>query len=93
MLSALIFATVFLGFRLIFVRVPWQRMYLAVFSAFLGTVGEAFIIDTDHWRHFWLILGAMWAMFVATYAHVASTRSSGGTQPDLRSSEPAPATP
>jgi hypothetical protein len=62
---ALIFPTVALGFRHIFVRVPWQRAYLAVFAAFLGTVGESFIIDTDHWRHFWMMLGLMWGMFAA----------------------------
>jgi hypothetical protein len=45
--------------------VPWQRTYLAIFAAFLGTVGESFIIDTDHWRHFWMMLGAMWGMFAA----------------------------
>ncbi len=58
---ALVFITVIRGFKLIFVRVPWQRMYLALFAAFLGTVAEAFIIDVDHWRHFWMMLGAMWA--------------------------------
>jgi hypothetical protein len=62
---ALVFITVIMGFRHVFVRVPWQRAYLAIFSAFLGTVGESFIIDTDHWRHFWMMLGAMWGMFVA----------------------------
>ena len=62
---ALIFITVLTGFRYVFVRVPWQWTYLAIFSAFLGTVGEGFIIDTDHWRHFWLMLGVMWGMFVA----------------------------
>ena len=59
------FATVILGFRHIFVRVPWQRSYIAIFAAFLGTVGESFIIDTDHWRHFFMMLGAMWGMFAA----------------------------
>ena len=62
---ALILISVVLGFRYVFVRVPWQKTYLAIFAAFLGTVGESFIIDTDHWRHFWLMLGAMWGMFVA----------------------------
>jgi hypothetical protein len=62
---ALIFTTVIVGFRYVFVRVPWQRAYLAIFAAFLGTVGESFIIDTDHWRHFWLMLGTMWGMFAA----------------------------
>jgi hypothetical protein len=57
--------TVAAGFRHAFVPVPWQRAYLAIFAAFLGTVGEGFVIDTDHWRHFWLMLGAMWGMIAA----------------------------
>jgi len=65
----LVFATVILGFRHLFVRVPWQRSYIAIFAAFLGTVGESFIIDTDHWRHFFMMLGAMWGMFAATGSH------------------------
>ncbi|HUN96819.1 MAG TPA: O-antigen ligase family protein [Bradyrhizobium sp.] len=62
---ALVFTTVVTGFRHLFTRVPWQRIYIAIFAAFLGTVGEAFIIDTDHWRHFWLMMGSMWGMFIA----------------------------
>ncbi|MGJ5050046.1 O-antigen ligase family protein [Bradyrhizobium oligotrophicum] len=66
---ALVFTTVVLGFRYLLVRVPWQRTYIAIFAAFLGTVGESFIIDTDHWRHFFLMLGTMWGMIAATRAH------------------------
>jgi O-antigen ligase/polysaccharide polymerase Wzy-like membrane protein len=69
---ALVFVTVIIGFRQVFIRVPWQRAYLAIFSAFLATVGESFIIDTDHWRHFWMMLGAMWGMFVATQRYKAT---------------------
>ena len=65
----MVFVTCILGFRYVFVRVPWQRTYLAIFAAFLGTVGESFIIDTDHWRHFWLMLGAMWGMFAAAQSY------------------------
>ncbi len=70
----LIFITVILGFRYVFVRVPWQRAYLAIFTAFLGTVGESFVIDTDHWRHFWLMLGMMWGMFAAAHQYMANVR-------------------
>jgi hypothetical protein len=70
---ALVFITVIMGFRHVFIRVPWQRAYLAIFSAFLGTVGESFIIDTDHWRHFWMMLGAMWGMFVAAQPYKATS--------------------
>jgi hypothetical protein len=61
--------TVIMGFRHLLTPVPWQRAYLAIFAAFLGTVGEAFIIDTDHWRHFWMMLGTMWGMFAAAQAY------------------------
>jgi O-Antigen ligase len=68
---ALVFITVIMGFRHVFVRVPWQRAYLAIFAAFLGTVGESFVIDTDHWRHFWMMLGAMWGMIAAAQRYRA----------------------
>ena len=70
---ALVFITVIMGFRHVFVRVPWQRAYLAIFAAFLGTVGESFVIDTDHWRHFWMMLGAMWGMFAAAQRYAATS--------------------
>jgi hypothetical protein len=78
---ALIFTTVILGFRHVFVRVPWQRAYLAVFAAFLGTVGESFVIDTDHWRHFWMMLGAMWGMFAAAQRYMAGHPTVAVPQP------------
>jgi len=75
----LIAVTVVMGFRIVFTRVPWQRTYLAIFSVFLGTVVESFIIDVDHWRHFWLMLGTMWAMFAAAHAYRCGTdKTTGG---------------
>ena len=73
----LVVATVIMGFRHIFVRVPWQRSYIAIFAAFLGTVGESFIIDTDHWRHFFMMLGTLWGMFAAARSY----RSGEGQPP------------
>jgi hypothetical protein len=70
---ALVLITVITGFRHVFVPVPWQRAYLAIFAAFLGTVGESFVIDTDHWRHFWMMLGAMWGMFAAAQRYRANS--------------------
>jgi hypothetical protein len=67
----LMFITVITGFRHVFVRVPWQRFYIVIFAAFLGAVGESFIIDTDHWRHFWMMLGMMWGMFAAAHQYMA----------------------
>jgi hypothetical protein len=80
---ALVFVTTLMGFRYAFVRVPWQRAYLAIFAAFLGTVGMSLVIDTDHWRHFWMMLGAMWGMFAAAQRYRAD--------PDQAHTTPAPA--
>jgi hypothetical protein len=74
---ALILLTVIFGFRQLFVRVPWQRPYLAIYSAFLGTVGESFVIDTDHWRHFWMMLGAIWGMIAANPSLMSPAERSG----------------
>jgi O-antigen ligase/polysaccharide polymerase Wzy-like membrane protein len=80
---ALVFITVIMGFRHVFVPAPWQRAYLAIFAAFLGTVGESFIIDTDHWRHFWMMLGTMWGLFAAAQRYK--------TAPDQALMAPVPA--
>ncbi|MDP1881456.1 MAG: O-antigen ligase family protein [Bradyrhizobium sp.] len=81
---ALVFVTVIMGFRHAFVRVPWQRAYLAIFAAFLGMVGMNFVIDTDHWRHFWMMLGAMWGMFAAAQRWRATSSDQALTAPDPR---------
>jgi hypothetical protein len=95
---ALVFVTALTGFRYIFVRVPWQRTYLALFSAFLGTVGESFIIDTDHWRHFWMMLGAMWGMYAAAERYKAAAADEAPIDQEVgpasgRSPSALPATP
>jgi hypothetical protein len=83
---ALVFLTVILGFRHIFVRVPWQRAYLAIFAAYLGTVGESFVIDTDHWRHFWMMLGAMWGLFAAAQPYKAAAANPVANDPGAATS-------
>jgi hypothetical protein len=62
---ALVMVTVAIGFRHVFVRTPWQPTYIAAYSAFLGEVGESYIIDVQHWRHYYLIMGMVWGLLVA----------------------------
>jgi len=63
---ALILSTLLVGFRYALVRSPWGAYLIAAFAAFFGTVAEGFVIDTDHWRHFYLLLGLIWGLSVAT---------------------------
>jgi hypothetical protein len=62
----LVLVTLFVGFRALVVRTPWQPYLVAVFAAYLGTVTEGFIIGTDHWRHYYLLLGLVWGLAAAT---------------------------
>jgi len=61
-----------MAFRYIFVRVPWAADVSGDLAAFPRHVGESFIIDTDHWRHFWMMLGAMWGLFAAAQRWMAN---------------------
>lgn len=66
---AIIFTTLALGFRAIFVETPWRRTYLAVYCAFVGAAFEGAIVDIDHWRHFFLLLGCVWGLMIAAQNH------------------------
>ncbi len=66
---SLIFSSLVMGIRYLLTRTPWHGFYIAVFVVFAGTVVESFIIDTDHWRHFFLMLGSLWGMIVATHLY------------------------
>jgi hypothetical protein len=58
--------TVVKSTRFVFVRTPWQPIYHAVYAAYLGVVVESAIIDIDHWRHYFLILGVLWGLMAAS---------------------------
>jgi hypothetical protein len=63
---SLTLVTAIRGLPFVFVRTPWQPTYHVVYVAFLGVAGESAIIDIDHWRHYFLILGALWGLMVVS---------------------------
>jgi hypothetical protein len=58
--------TLAIGLRAVLVRTPWQSYLIAAYAAFVGEAFEGFIVDTDHWRHFFLLLGMVWGLTAAT---------------------------
>jgi hypothetical protein len=74
---ALICITLVNGLRCAFIDTPWRPIYLAAYSVFFGIVAESLIIDSDHWRHFFLLLGVLWGLMIAArpYAAAASGRA------------------
>jgi hypothetical protein len=70
---ALTATTLVMGLRGAFVATPWRPVYLAVYAAFVGVALESAIIDTDHWRHYFLLLGVLWGLMAAGRAHARAT--------------------
>ncbi len=58
-----------IAIRSVFVPTPWQPHLITALSAFTGEVAEGFIIDSDHWRHFFLLLGIIWGLWAATFRY------------------------
>ena len=48
------------GFRILFRNRPWQPYVLCAYIVFVGHIALGTVIDTDHWRHFYLLLGLIW---------------------------------
>ena len=66
----LIAVTLVLGLRFVFVTTPWRGTYIAVYAAFVGTAVESAIIDSDHWRHYFLILGVLWGLMTVSRGYL-----------------------
>jgi len=67
--------------RFLFVRTPWQPIYHAIYAAYVGTIAESAIIDIDHWRHYFLILGALWGLMVASRPYLVVPANRSGARP------------
>jgi len=61
-----VLVTLAIGLRAALVRTPWQYYLIAAYAAFVGEALEGLIVDTDHWRHFFLLLGMIWGLTAAT---------------------------
>lgn len=58
----LIVTTCYVGWRLVFARSPWQNHAIVLWSVLFVTILQGLQIDTDHWRHFYLMLGLIWGL-------------------------------
>ncbi|MEO0543696.1 MAG: O-antigen ligase family protein [Pseudomonadota bacterium] len=56
----LVFWTIGIGLRIMFRDRPWQGLLMCAWVVFVGHTIIGYVIDTDHWRHFFLILGIIW---------------------------------
>ena len=61
--------TVAAGFRLLLRDRPWQPYVLCAYVVYLGHIGLGTFIDTDHWRHLYMLFGLIWGGIALEYRH------------------------
>ena len=66
----LIISTIVIGVKSVLMRTPWQNASIVVFCPLFTTICQGVQVDTDHWRHFYLMLGLMWGLYAASRAYV-----------------------
>lgn len=59
---SLIGATLYRCLKYIFISSPNRFLLLPLFATYVPLILESAIIDTDHWRHFFLITGLIWGV-------------------------------
>lgn len=56
----LLVLTVAAGFRILLRDRYWQPFLLCAWVVFVGHIALGTVIDMDHWRHFYLLMGIIW---------------------------------
>lgn len=57
---ALTLWTLISGFKLLFRPRPWQPYFIIAYSVYIGHTLIGWVIDIDHWRHYYLMIGIIW---------------------------------
>jgi hypothetical protein len=70
----LVVTTIMVGWRTVMSRTPLQMHAVAIFCPMLATILQGVQIDTDHWRHFFVMVGLMWGLYAATVEYEADRR-------------------
>jgi O-antigen ligase len=70
--------TLLFGLRHAFRRTASQPLYIVAYSALAAMVLLGSLIDTDHWRHHYLLLGMVWGLSAATINEVRRRRAPPG---------------
>ena len=90
----LVLATLAAAFRMSLRRGPLQGYAIVLLSAFAGLALEGVVIDTDHWRLFYILMGMIWGLVVVAHPGSSVTRVPGkwSERRDLNSRPPVPQT-
>ena len=63
------------GFRILFRARPWQPYLLCAYVVFIGHLMLGTVIDMDHWRHFYVLVGLIWGAMALEARHQNAARA------------------
>ena len=63
--ASLTIMTLSIGFRAIARNAPMAGVLIVAVATFAGHALEGFIIDSNHWRHLYVIIGLIWGLALA----------------------------
>lgn len=63
-----------MGFRYLLRDRPWQPYLMMSWIVLVGHMLIGNVIDTDHWRHFYLVLGIVWGCGALEWRHQRQIR-------------------
>ena len=69
-------------------RTPWRSTYQVIYAAYVGVVFESAIIDIDHWRHYFLILGSLWGLMAVSRPYLAAPAAVAFAPPNRPGTSP-----
>jgi O-antigen ligase len=70
----MIWSSLWFGFRYMLRERPWQPYLMIAWVLIIGHAIIGNVIDTDHWRHFYLLLGMLWGCLALEHRHQRSLR-------------------
>ena len=73
---ALVFWPLVAGFKILFQARPWQVYFQIAYVVVVGHLMVGWVIDIDHWRHFYLLLGILWGCILLEQKRTRALRSS-----------------
>lgn len=78
--------TLWLGWLHALKRTRTQKLFLIVYAAMAANILEGYIIDSDHWRHFYLLVGLAWGLMAGDTREVRCARIIRDCRPLLAAS-------
>ncbi len=74
--------TTLYGLRHALKRTASQPLFIIALATFIGNVIEGFVIDIDHWRHFYLLMALVWGLMLGD-RRIATLKTGSSRPPKI----------